>query len=172
MSIISDALKKLSAHAPVLGKAASSPSKTPSAHKPPSNQDKIAISLAAFVCVIAVIFILKSITPARQAPKTPKPSPVALVKKEPVPLPAAPAEENTPKEEISREEAPQEETLHEAPQINLSGIILDQEGKNMAIIDGRILGEGDAIGAIKILKIDARKVRIQYENREYEVMLE
>ena len=51
--------------------------------------------------------------------------------------------------------------------IRLEGIVYDPGGDSIAIINGLVLKENDLFGKIKVVKIEADKVRLLYNNTEH-----
>jgi hypothetical protein len=200
MSIISDALKKMSHPKTPDAKKQPEAQEPPRAAAPEATSVKksapdhktIVIGIAVALSVFAFSMLLKSIVtrnPAKSALKKPSPvEPVARVKNTPLPQDAVPQGQSTAQEtphtslaaehETAQPATPQakasaaDEYIPEPPPLNLSGIIHDAGGKSTAIIDGRIVNEGDRIGEVRILNIGVNKVRIEYEDREYDVLLE
>jgi type II secretory pathway component PulC len=56
-------------------------------------------------------------------------------------------------------------------EIELEGIAIGRHGRRIAIINGKMVKEGDKIGSVLIEKIDKRRVAVSIEGNVYNVTL-
>lgn len=61
--------------------------------------------------------------------------------------------------------------IHSIEDVVLEGIVYDDKGSSVAIINGMILKEGDQAGVVVVEKIESKKVILRIEENSYEVML-
>ncbi|GEM_PF-435424 len=55
--------------------------------------------------------------------------------------------------------------------LNLEGVVVGQGQENLAMINGRIVKENDAIGQFVVLRIEADKVTLLKDGQEFELRL-
>ncbi|MBU0635137.1 MAG: hypothetical protein KKB82_00375 [Candidatus Omnitrophica bacterium] len=61
--------------------------------------------------------------------------------------------------------------LSESEDVNLEGIIWDPVGRSIAIINGKLIQEGQALFNLKILKIEKTKVLLEKDGKNIVVNL-
>ncbi len=83
--------------------------------------------------------------------------PDKIVPDKPVPPEVVPAE--------TAKEIPEEKDFGEAPEFSLTGIVFGG-GEPSAIINGKIVKEGDVIEGAKVLKINPKKVTLGFKGKE------
>lgn len=79
-------------------------------------------------------------------------------------------EEDKRREEATKLEAQNAKPLFKTSELKLTGIL--QGRRNLAIINGEIVGEGDIIEGKKIARIDKRSVIIKGEEDAKDIVLE
>lgn len=64
-----------------------------------------------------------------------------------------------------------EMNIESVADIVLEGTMLDPSGNSLAIINGQIVKTGEQIGAFKVIKVEAARVTVSANDREYIINL-
>lgn len=150
MSLVHEALQKAEREKQRKAGEHPAPAATPAAAPPPAPRAMpvilpIALACMALLAVLATIWILTRHTPA----PTPAPPPVTVIHPpppEPTPLPAPVASADD-------------------PGFKLTGIMKDPDGKDCAVVNGRVVYEGQYVDGATVKKIERDRVTLDANGR-------